>query len=172
MHMRRGTNGIGIAELMGQANLTHGGFYAHFKNKDALVAEVCSEGMAETQEHLVHAAQNAPSGTELAAIVDFYLTAYHRDHPASGCVMPTLAEDIARHPAEVRTAFTQGYNELLQHLIPFLPKGTSGEQRDEAIALLAGMVGALLLARAVNDPDLSERILRVNREFYKQTFSG
>lgn len=88
--------------------------------------------------------------------------------------MPTLAAEVARGPAEVRTAFTKGYNEFLQHMTSFLPEGIckGKEQGDEAMVLLAGMVGALLLARAINDPEESERILRVNREFYKQVFSG
>jgi TetR/AcrR family transcriptional regulator, transcriptional repressor for nem operon len=168
----KGINEVGIAELMGRVGLTHGGFYAHFSNKDALTAEVCIEGVAQTQAELLNVVQQAPAGTEVAAIVDFYLTASHRDHPARGCVMPTLAAEIARGPAEVRTAFTKGYNEFLERLTPFLPEGTFKEQGDEAIVVLAGMVGAMLLARAINDSEESERILRVNREFYTQVFSG
>jgi TetR/AcrR family transcriptional repressor of nem operon len=166
-----GIQGVGIAELMRQVDLTHGGFYAHFKNKEALVAEVCREGLAETEDYFVQAAQQAAPGAELAAIIDFYLSAYHRDHPALGCVMPTLGGEIARHSAEVRTAFTEGYQRLLQQLVPWLANGAPEEQEDAAMALLSGLVGALLLARAVNDPALSERMLRVNRAFYEQTFA-
>jgi TetR/AcrR family transcriptional regulator, transcriptional repressor for nem operon len=185
-----GIQGIGIADLMRQVDLTHGGFYAHFKNKEALVAEVCREGLAETEAYFIQAAQKAPPGAELAAIIDFYLAAYHRDHPALGCVMPTLGGEIARHSAEVRTAFTQGYQRLLQQLLPWLMKGApkeqapkeqaaeeqaaeeqAAEQEEVAMALLSGLVGSLLLARAVNDPALSERILRSNRAFYQQAFA-
>ena len=85
--------------------------------------------------------------------------------------MPTLAADIARRPEEVRTAFTQAYEQFLERILPLLPEDARQNQLDEAIILLAGMVGAVLLARAINDPTLSERILRVNRDFYTQTFS-
>ncbi len=166
-----GVNGVGIAELMGQAGLTHGGFYAHFRNKDALLAEICREGMAETLGQLFQAIESAPAGTELSALVNSYLSVSHRDHPATGCVMPTLAADIARRPEEVRTAFTQAYEEFLERIFPFLPGDARENQLDEAIILLTGMVGAVLLARTINDPTLSERILRVNRDFYTQTFS-
>jgi TetR/AcrR family transcriptional regulator, transcriptional repressor for nem operon len=130
------------------------------------------EGIAQTQAELLDVVQHAPAGSEVAAMVDFYLTTSHRDHPDCGCVMPTLAAEVARGPAEVRTAFTRGYQEFLERLAPFLPEGIFKEQGDEALVVLAGMVGAMLLARAINDPEESERILRVNRDFYKQVFSG
>ena len=166
-----GVNGIGIADLMGQAGLTHGGFYAHFRNKDALLAEICHAGMAETLERLSQAVDHAPAGTELSALVNMYLSVSHRDDPATGCVMPTLAADIARRPEEVRTAFTKEFEEFLQRIVPLLPEDTEENQYDAAMVLLSGMVGALLLARTVNDAALSERILRVNRDFSTQAFS-
>jgi TetR/AcrR family transcriptional regulator, transcriptional repressor for nem operon len=166
-----GVNGVGIAALMGQAGLTHGGFYAHFRNKDALLAEICREGMTETLGQLFQAIESAPAGTELSALVNSYLSVSHRNHPATGCVVPSLAADIARRPEEVRTAFTQAYQQFLERITPLLPEDARQNQLDEAITLLAGMVGAVLLARTVNDPTLSERILRVNRDFYTRTFS-
>ena len=166
-----GVNGVGIAELMGQAGLTHGGFYAHFRNKDALLAEICREGMAETLGQLFQAIESAPAGTELSALVNSYLSVSHRNHPATGCVMPSLAAEIARRPEEVRTAFTEGYQQFLERITPLLPEDARQNQLDEAITLLAGMVGAVLLARTINDPTLSERILHVNRDFYTRIFS-
>ena len=166
-----GVNGIGIADLMGQAGLTHGGFYAHFRNKDALLAEICHAGIAETLEKLTQAIDHAPAGAELAALVNTYLSVAHRDHPATGCVMPTLAADIARRPEEVRTAFTEGYEKLLQLVASVLSEDTDEKRYDAAIALLSEMVGALLLSRTVNDLALSERILRSNRNFSLQTFT-
>jgi TetR/AcrR family transcriptional repressor of nem operon len=102
-------------------------------------------------------------------MIDTYLASEHRDDPATGCVMPTLAADVARHSPEVRATFTQEYQKSLDNMVPLLPENE--DQRDEAMVLLAGMVGTMLLARAVDDPDLSERMLRVNREFYKRTFA-
>lgn len=167
----QGVNGVGIVDLMGQAGLTHGGFYAHFRNKDALLAEICHAGLAETLEKLTQAVDHAPAGTELSALVKVYLSVAHRDHPATGCVMPTLAADVARRPEEVRTAFTEGYEKLLQLVASVMPEDTDEKRYDAAIALFAEMVGAVLLSRTVNDPALSERILRVNRAFSLQTFT-
>ncbi|GHO86990.1 TetR/AcrR family transcriptional regulator [Dictyobacter formicarum] len=167
----QGVNGVGIVDLMGQVGLTHGGFYAHFRSKDALLAEICHAGIAETLEKLTQAVDHAPAGTELSALVNTYLSVAHRDHPATGCVMPTLAADVARRPEEVRTAFTEGYEKLLQFVASVMPEDTDEKRYDAAIALLAEMVGAVLLSRTVNDPALSERILRVNRDFSLQTFT-
>lgn len=167
----QGVNGVGIADLMGQAGLTHGGFYAHFQNKDALLAEICRAGLAETVEKLAQAVDHAPAGAGLSALVNTYLSVAHRDHPATGCVMPTLAADVARRPEEVRTAFTEGYEKLLQLIASVVPGDTDEKRYDAAIALLAEMVGAVLLARTVNDPALSEHILRVNRDFSLQTLT-
>ncbi|EFH85809.1 TetR/AcrR family transcriptional regulator [Ktedonobacter racemifer] len=166
-----GVNGVGIADLMGQAGLTHGGFYAHFRNKDALLAEICQAGIAETVERLSQAVDHAPAGAKLSALVHRYLSISHRDDPSHGCVMPSLAADLARRPEEVRTAFTEGYEELLQLVASVLPEDSDENRYDAAIALFSGMVGTLLLARTVNDPTLSERILRANRDFLIQTFS-
>jgi AcrR family transcriptional regulator len=163
-----GIHAVSIAELMGRLGLTHGGFYAHFPTKDALSAEACTEGFAQTQDRLLTAARNAPAGEELAAIIDSYLSVQHRDNPALGCVIPSLGAEIARDPQEVRTAFTQAFQEMLTRLAPFLAEGPSEEQEDTALALIAGMVGTILLARAVNDSALSDRLLHANRVFYQQ----
>jgi TetR/AcrR family transcriptional repressor of nem operon len=99
-----GIQPVGIAGLMKHIGLTHGGFYAHFQNKDALTAEACTEGFAQTQEVLLQAAHDAPPGAELAAIIEQYLSASHRDQSASGCVAASLSAEVARSPQEVRTA--------------------------------------------------------------------
>jgi TetR/AcrR family transcriptional repressor of nem operon len=167
-----GIKGSGIDDLMGQAGLTHGGFYGHFRNKEAFLAEVCLEGFAQTQQKMHTAVQTASARGPLEAILDGYLSSDHRDDPATGCIMPSLAADIARSSPGVRTAFTQVYREFLDYLVPFLPATADAHPVDDALVLLAGMVGTLLLARALNDARLSERLLLVNRAFYAQTFSN
>jgi TetR/AcrR family transcriptional repressor of nem operon len=81
-----------------------------------------------------------------------------------------LSAEVARSPQEVRTAYTQSLQTLLFHLAPFLPGEGTEEQEDQALALFAGLVGTLVLARAVNDPTVSERLLRLNRQFYQRAF--
>jgi TetR/AcrR family transcriptional repressor of nem operon len=166
-----GIQGTGIDELMRQAGLTHGGFYTHFRQKEALVVEACAAGFAQTQQRLTHAVQTAPATGPIPAIVNGYLCTGHRDHPEEGCVLPTLAAEIARSSPEVRAAFTQIYRRFLEYLDTCLPVTAQTHPTDEALVLLAGLVGTMLLARAIDDAELSERLLRVNREFYAQAFS-
>ncbi|MGZ3716190.1 MAG: TetR/AcrR family transcriptional regulator [Ktedonobacterales bacterium] len=170
----QGVANVSIPRLMRQVGLTHGGFYAHFDSKDALVAEACASGQGETVKQLFRAAEQADPGKKLRAILDNYLTPAHRDNPASGCTIPALAAEIAREPAEVRHAFTQSIRALLARLKPIMPDcGTDAtdEPTDEALALLSGMAGAILLSRAVDDPDLSDRILDAAHAFYSHAFT-
>jgi TetR/AcrR family transcriptional regulator, transcriptional repressor for nem operon len=166
-----GIRGTGIDELMRQAGLTHGGFYTHFRNKEALIVEACAAGFAQTQQKLTNAVRIAPADGQLQAIVNGYLSMGQRDHPEDGCVLPTLAAEMARSAPEVRASFTQICRTFLEYLDSFLPATAETHPTDDALTLLAGMVGTMLLARAVDDAELSERLLRVNRAFYSEAFS-
>jgi TetR/AcrR family transcriptional regulator, transcriptional repressor for nem operon len=166
-----GIKEVGIADLMEEAGLTHGGFYAHFQNKEALIAEVCMARSENTLQKIQRVVEHAPEGEELSAIIDFYLTAAHRDHPETGCIMPALAADVTRHSAKAREAFTQAFKNFLVQIEPFIPQTETANQRDQALALLAGMVGTILLARLIDEPDLSDQLLSMNRTLYQQHFS-
>ena len=172
-----GIAGVGVADVMGEAGLTHGGFYAHFASKDALVAEACGVGLAQSRERIIRKIRREPAERRLSAYIDLYLSAEHRDHPEAGCVMPTLSGEVARSSGAVRAAFTQAYNDYRAALASLLADtdnadegGETFEASEEAMVLLAGLAGTMLLARAVDDPALSERMLRINREFYKHAF--
>jgi TetR/AcrR family transcriptional repressor of nem operon len=171
-----GIAGVGVADVMGEAGLTHGGFYAHFASKDALVAEACGAGLAQSRERITRKIQREPAERRLAAYIDIYLSADHRDHPEAGCVMPALSGEVARSSSEVRAAFTQAYNDYRDALVSLLQdtggNETQDETSDEAIVLPPGLAGTMLLARAVDDPALSERMLRVNRDYYKRAFAS
>jgi TetR/AcrR family transcriptional repressor of nem operon len=166
-----GIKGTGIDDIMRQAGLTHGGFYTHFRNKEALIVEACAAGFAQTQQKLTDAARMAPATGQLQAILHGYLSTSQRDHPEDSCVMPTLAAEMARSSPAVRTPFTQIYRAFLEYLDAFLPVTAETHPTDDALALLAGMVGTMLLARAIDDAELSERLLRVNRAFYAESFA-
>lgn len=171
----QGVANVSIPTLMRQVGLTHGGFYAHFESKDALVAAACASGQGETVKQLFRAAETAAPGKELQAILDTYLSPTHRDDPASGCSVPALAAEIAREPAEVRHAFTQSIRALLDRLKPLMSdcgSAATGEPTGAALALLSGMAGAVLLARAVDDPALSDHILDAARAFYSHAFTS
>src|ERR1041385_1603419 len=101
----RGFEGIGVADLMKEAGLTHGGFYGHFSSKEDLMAKACTRTSARSRERWAKLAAEAP-GNPLAAIAGAYLTSKHRDNPGSGCLMAALAADASRQGPAVRRAIT------------------------------------------------------------------
>lgn len=162
----RGVEGVGIAQMMQAADLTHGGFYAHFASKAALIAEVAREGLAESRREFLAAAAEASPDAPLREIIRRYVSRQHRDTLCEGCAMPALAGEMAREPAEVRRAFSDGLEAFVAGLADFVPGETEEARRDAALVLTAGMVGAIALARAVDDPALSDRLLLATRRYF------
>ena len=166
-----GVAGTSIPKLMEQIGLTHGTFYAHFDSKEALVAEAYALGMSETVERLLQRAADAPQGHGLNAVIDRYLSTEHRDDPAGGCVLPALAGEVRREPDDVRHVFTEELRRYFDRLAPLLPDQDAEVRADRELVLASGMAGAVLLARAVDDPELSDRILQACRDFYTDEFA-
>jgi TetR/AcrR family transcriptional repressor of nem operon len=154
----RGFDGIGVADLMKAAGLTHGGFYGHFKSKEELMALASERALAESNENWTRAA--AEGEAALGRMVQNYLSPRHRDAPGRGCVVAALATDAARQPMPVRQALTQGVRHHVESLEAMVPGKTRAAKREKALAVYAGMVGALALARAVDDEVLSEALLK------------
>lgn len=149
---RHGFDGIGVADLMHAAGLTHGGFYKSFASKDALAAEAVTRVFAETTATLRERALAAPD--PFADAVRYYLSPEHRDSPEAGCAIAALSQDAARGSPALRTAFEagiRGYVDLIVEL--------AGTSRAGAMVIYATMVGALTLSRTVTDPALSAEIL-------------
>src|SRR5258706_1521587 len=123
----KGLEGVGVADLMASAGLTHGGFYAHFGSKEALVEAACRHGVAATIETLDFRARQAPPGEGLRTIVRTYLSRAHRDDAARGCIMPSLAGEIARRAPETRKAFTDQLRAFAAVIARQLPVGGAGK---------------------------------------------
>ena len=166
-----GYDGIGVADLMKSAGLTHGGFYGHFASKEDLLAEACEHALGNSVQRWRALAAKVPDRA-LAAITESYVSAEHRDHPGRGCAVGALGADVARLSAAGRHALTRGARaqiDILSGLMPAaLPPGAGGHSnsdadgaaRRQAIVAYAAMIGAVLLARAVDDPTLSDEILK------------
>jgi TetR/AcrR family transcriptional repressor of nem operon len=166
-----GYEGCGVDAVMKSAGLTAGGFYAHFKDKDALLAEALERCWAESAQKLSQTSGGAPDGDDAALQwMDSYLSEGHRDQPGAGCTLPTLAGEVPRQPKAVRTAFTRAIRSYLDDLAQHMPGGTPGERGEQAIAALAAAAGAMLIARAVDDDKFSEQILRVMRKTLRGRF--
>lgn len=165
---RHGPAGVGVAALMAQAGLTHGGFYAHFRSKDELVAEAISAMFDERYRGFRSCVEGKEPTKGLAMFVDRYLSATHRDGIESGCPLPSLASDVARLPLAARRRFAAGAERLTQGIADALRKLGKADPRGLAASMLAEMVGALALARAIDDPDFSRQILKSSREAIKR----
>ncbi|MCW2240145.1 TetR/AcrR family transcriptional regulator [Azospirillum canadense] len=154
----KGFNGIGVADLMKEAGLTHGGFYGHFASKDDLAAEACATAMSGAAERWATLAEEKPAEA-LATITGNYLSARHRDNITKGCPIATLGGDVVRQPESVRRAFTDGLRPFIEVLAKLVPGETEEERHAQALAALSELIGAVILSRAVDDPGLSDAIL-------------
>ena len=112
----KGAHGIGVADLMKDAGLTHGGFYAHFDSREALVIEAFAHAMDRSTERWRRLAEQTPTDERLATIVESYLTPIHRDDPGHGCAVPTLGADIARESPKTRKAFAAKLEQMIDML--------------------------------------------------------
>lgn len=159
---QRGFDGVGVAEIMKAAGLTHGGFYGHFASKEALAAEACGEAFVHSMNRL------QPRADDILGYLESYLSELHRDRPGKGCPMAAFADEIARQSTPVQSAFTTGtaqfIDALAQRLAPLTNEDAAGRRR-RAIAVLAAMVGGMALARATagTSPELSAEILAAVR---------
>jgi TetR/AcrR family transcriptional regulator, transcriptional repressor for nem operon len=153
-----GFDGIGVADLMKAAGLTHGGFYGHFKSKDDLAGEACSRAMARASERWTALVRMSP-GSARAEIVKQYLSESHCDGPGKGCLLAALGSDAGRQGRPIRRAFRKGLGSLVDVLAKVAPGRSSAAKRKQALADMAQMVGAIVLARAVDDRTLAKEIL-------------
>ena len=151
-----GIAGVGLAGIMSEAGLTNGAFYTHFSSKEELVREVLMDALTRREER--HKA-NLESGVALETTIRDYLSTRHRDRAGTGCPTAALVAEIARHPKATRDAFTGKVSDIIMLMAEQIRQGSAEERRRRAITIYAAMVGALQLARAVNDRQLSEEIL-------------
>lgn len=158
-----GPDRIGIAAIMAKAGLTHGGFYAHFKSKDDLVAQAVTQMFDESFDRMMTRLDTLEPAVALGKIVDRYLDPRHRDAPDVGCPMPSLSGELARMPAEARKRFAKGAERVTESIASRLRALGRPHPAPLANSVVAELVGALSLSRAVADPEASARILRDSR---------
>jgi len=160
----KGAHGVGVADLMKEAGLTHGGFYAHFDSREALVIEAFAYAMDRSTERWRKIAEQTPPEQRLATIVDTYLTPAHRDDPGHGCAVPALSAEIARESVKTRKAFAGKLEQMIDMMADQIPDLPRKAARKQAAAALATMMGTLVLARVAGSGEFSEEILAAGRE--------
>ena len=162
-----GPHRIGVAGVMARAGLTHGGFYAHFASKDELVVAAMAQMFDEALATFERATAGKPPALALRSYIDFYLSVKHRDALDSGCPLPSLAADLPRLHPPARERFAVGLGGLIGGLANLLSALKGGDCEPLASSALAEMVGALSLARGVDDPRQSKMILKHSRDLLK-----
>ena len=167
-----GIHATGVDAITKEAGLTHGGLYSQFGSKEAIAAEAIRFAVTRSKHLWQRAVERKPGTRAFRSIVEGYLSREHRDTPGQGCVVAALGADIARQPPSVREAFTKELADVLEFLSRLMPGDNPSHRHEEAIAAFAGMVGALILARAVNDEALAERILQTTAKRITQQTEG
>jgi TetR/AcrR family transcriptional repressor of nem operon len=148
----KGFDAVSVAEVMKAAGLTHGGFYGHFRSKDDLIAQAIG-----------HAVGSQSATDDISASIDAYLSLPHRDHPGLGCPMAALAGFMRQQAPEARVSMAQVLAAQLDSLAETMPGADAAERRRAAIGSWSAMVGALILARSIDDPALSDELLTQTR---------
>jgi TetR/AcrR family transcriptional repressor of nem operon len=159
MFREKGFDGVGVDAIMKGAGLTHGGFYGHFRSKDDLAAEAVTRALERGTER-------QSRFTDLGGLVSDYLSERHRANPAEGCAIAALGPEMVRQGEGIRRGVTAHLRAQLDRFSQLLKGGTAASRRKRAIATLSGIVGALVLARAVDDPALSDEILAAARDAF------
>ena len=154
----RGFDGIGVADLMKAAGLTHGGFYGHFASKEDLAAEASGRALKELLQYWSAVIERAPDEA-FSTIVNRYLSEGHRDAPGRGCLVAALGSDLGRQARPVRRVVTDGINAFIGQIMQLVPGKSKAARRRQALTDFAAMVGAVTIARAVDDPALSKDVL-------------
>ena len=163
-----GFEGVGIAQIMQTLRLTHGGFYAHFKDKDQLVAESSVHALEESLTRMLEGL--AEGGFPM--LLEAYLSEDNRDHPEAGCPLPALSADVARAEPGPRAAFTAKLGDVFQQISGHMPGATAARREEKVLVLFATLCGAVSLARAVSNPAMSARLLAGTKQHLLSFVAG
>lgn len=155
---RSGYEGTGVADIMKEAGLTHGAFYAHFESREAMLAEAASRACAESAALAADIAGSAPPGQALASMISAYLSPDHVERIESGCPLAALGSETPRQASEVRRTTTRHVKEMVDVIARQLPDWGQPAAHERAMLTVASIVGTLILARAVDEPALSDSL--------------
>jgi TetR/AcrR family transcriptional regulator, transcriptional repressor for nem operon len=157
---RSGYNGTGVADIMKEAGLTHGAFYAHFESREAMLAEAADRAGAESNAFAASVIAAAPPEQTLRALMHAYLSEEHLAGIETGCPVSALGSEMPRQAPEVRRAATNRIKEMIDLVARQSPDWGQPAAHEGALVTVAAMVGTLMMARAVDDPALSQSLRR------------
>jgi TetR/AcrR family transcriptional regulator, transcriptional repressor for nem operon len=159
---QRGVDGVGVAELCNAAGMTHGALYSHFGSKDDLAAEALTQGQSASRKRMAAAIGEAP---DLAAVVDFYVSARHRDNSSTCCPMVASASEAARQSGSYRASFANAFRDLSDLIRATLEENDKPKLDDVSLVIAASMIGVVAVARALKTPDhaTSDALINASR---------
>jgi AcrR family transcriptional regulator len=166
---RSGYGGTGVADIMKGVGLTHGGFYAHFASREAMLAEAADQAGAESVATLTRVAEAAPPQEALRSIIHAYLSKEHFENAETGCPVAALGTEMPRQAPKVRRAATRRIKEMIDVVARHSPDQGEPGAYEHALVTVATMVGALVLARAVDDPRLSKALRAASLKHFDPT---
>lgn len=161
---RSGYGGVSIVDIMKEADLTHGGFYAHFPSREAMLVELSDRAGADAIAIFARVAQEAPPAQSLRALLSAYLCDEHVRQPELGCPIAALGTEMPRQAPPIRRAVTRRIKEMIDLVSRESPDSELPGAHDRALVITATIVGTLILARAIDEASLSESVLSAVRE--------
>lgn len=157
---RSGYHGTGVADIMKEAGLTHGAFYAHFDSRESMLAEAAGRACTESASTLAGVVAGSPPKSSLAHMLRAYVSREHLEHVEQGCPLISLGSETPRQAPEVRRVATRHIKEMIDLVARQSPDWGQPGAHEQALVTVATMVGTMLLARAVDEPALSDRLLK------------
>ena len=155
---RSGYEGTGVANIMKEAGLTHGAFYAHFESREAMLVEAVDRAFAESNAVAQSVTAAVPASQSLYAVIQAYLSKAHMESIETGCPVSALGSEMPRQSQAVRRVSTRKIQEMVEHVTQQIPNSGQHSTHERALVIVATMVGALMLARAVDDPFLADAL--------------
>lgn len=165
-----GLTGAGVSAVMRDTGLTHGGFYKHFRSKDALLMESLREAFLEIADYLAQAGEGSRPGTAWRTIVKAYLSPEHCDHAESGCPLAALASELARAGKAMKAQIFEELKKYKSRMLPFMPGRDKADKERAFFAIFSTMIGAIEMARVLPEPAMRAKVLASARDFLLRSF--
>lgn len=172
-HLRaKGVEAVRLADMMHAAGMTNGGFYKHFDSKDEIVVEAIGSALKEVAEQLTSKVQGVPRRQALRAVIEFYLSEEHLQHPEHGCAIAALGSELARMPLRLKRRVSWALEAYEQRLSPLMPGDSDAQRHTAFLVLFSSMAGCLTATRAEADEQKRSNILAAGRTFFIRAFCG
>ncbi len=168
----KGARGVGVADLMKDVGLTHGGFYAHFGSRDYLVNEAIAFALDQTAERWLDLGAEPPPEARVPDLIDRYLSVRHRDHPGHGCTLAALAADVSREGPKTRRIFLNKLDGMVNLLAAEGRRLPAATARQRAISTIATLMGTIVLARVAGNGAMSQEILEAGKTAALEGFAA